>query len=161
MDSGMKTITSLVFVVVAAACAACATHEPATSSTAPRTLPALPVPQTYTPSQLAALRRTPGGDYPGYQRIVIDDGQTRYCRRATADSQSDSGVVCLREAQLWAEQLIAQRQRLVAQEQKQLAAVAQLNALQDQSRTSGTTQLESQENSQAQVQSNMVNMPMH
>jgi hypothetical protein len=147
MESGMKTIRSFVFVTVAAACAGCATHEPGSSGTTAHTLPAFPQPQTYSAAQLAALRKTPGGDYPGYQRIVVD-GQARYCRRNLATGlglNAESKVICITEAQVWAEQ---QRAQLLA------------SAQQEQLRRSGTEQLESQEAWRQQAQSNAVNNPM-
>lgn len=141
----MKTITSFVFVVIAAAGAACATHEPTTSSTAPRTIPALPQPQTYSKAQLAALRKTPGGNYPGYQHIVVD-GQNLYCRKNLAtDSNAERSVRCLTEAQLWAEQLRAQ----------ELA-----NAQEQDLRRSGTEQIENQEAWRQQAQNIAVNNPV-
>ena len=141
----MKTITSCVLVVVAAASAACATHEPATSSAASHTLPALPQPQTYSPAQLTALRKTPGGNYPGYQRIMVD-GQTRYCRRSrVTGSNTESKVVCVTEAQIWSEQLRAQ----------QLASV-----IEDDSRRSGTAQIENQEAARQLIQNIAANNPV-
>jgi hypothetical protein len=154
MESGMTTITGFVFVMVAAACAACATHGPATSSTA-RTLPALPQPQIYSASQLAALRRTPGGNYPGYQRIRVD-GQAHYCRKNRATgSDTESTVVCITEAQIWAEQLRVQ-ELASAQERAQELASAQEQDL----RRSGTQQIENQEASRQQLQSIAVNNPV-
>jgi hypothetical protein len=144
----MKTITSCIFVVVAAACAGCATHEPATSGTTGRTLPALPQPQTYSAATLAALRKTPGGTYPGYQRIVAD-GRNLYCRKNFAtESNTEGKVICLTEAQLWTEQLRAQER---AQE---------LANIQQDQRNSGTQQIQSQEGWRQLAQSNAVNNPV-
>jgi hypothetical protein len=153
MESGMKTITSFVFVVVAAACAGCATNEPATSFAAPRTLAALPQPQIYSAAQLNALRKTPGGNYPGYQHIVAD-GQNLYCRKnRTTDSNTETTVICLTEAQIWTEQLRAQ---VSALERAQQLASAQEQDL----RRSGTQQLESQEAALQQLQNVAVNYPV-
>jgi hypothetical protein len=145
MESGMKTITSCVVVAVAAACAGCATHAPAISGTAPGTVPALPVAHAYSAAQLAELRKTPGGEYPGYQRILVD-GQTRYCRKNLAtDSATDRPVICLTEAQLWAEQLRAQELASAQAEDR---------------RRDATQQLESQEAWRQQAQNIAVNNPV-
>ena len=96
----MKTITGFIFLVTAAACAACATREPPT-------LPSHPEAQA-TASELGALVKKPGDNYPGYQRIVVD-GQERYCRNDLATgSHTERKAVCLTEAQVKAEQLRAQ-----------------------------------------------------
>lgn len=102
VEIAMKMIRSFVFVGVAAVCAACATQPP-------RTVSALPQPPTAR-QILQPLAKSPSGDYPGYQRIVVD-GQTRYCRQnPTTDPETGSRVVCLTDAQLRTEHLLAQQQ---------------------------------------------------
>jgi hypothetical protein len=96
----MKTIRTFVFVVIPVVCAACATQQP-------RTISALPEPQTAQDVQ--QLQRLPDGNYLGYQRIMAN-GQDRFCRQTTSDSLSGSRVVCLTEAQVRTEQLLARDQ---------------------------------------------------
>jgi hypothetical protein len=97
----MKTVSSLVCVAVVAACAGCATAPP-------RTLSALPDPPTER-QMLQPLKKTASGDFPGYQRIVVDN-ETLYCRQnSKTNAQTGSRVVCLTEAQLRNEHLLALR----------------------------------------------------
>ena len=105
----MKTIRTLVFVVIPVVCAACATQQS-------RTISALPEPPTAQDMQ--RFQRSPNGDYPGYQRVVVD-GQEQFCRQATRGSLSESRVVCLTEAQLRTEHLLAQEQAQQLQRQLQ------------------------------------------
>ena len=94
----MKTIRTFVFVVIPVVCAACAIQQP-------RTISALPEPSKWQ-EDLQQLQRLPNGNYPGYQRIMVN-GQERLCRQTTSDSRSGSRVVCLTEAQLRTEHLQA------------------------------------------------------
>ena len=95
----MGTIRSFAFAGAAAALAACATQPS-------RTLPALPDPPAALQLQ-QPLVKTPSGDYPDYQRIVVD-GQELYCRQnQTKNPRTDSKVTCLTEAQLQTEHLLA------------------------------------------------------
>ena len=72
----MKTISGFILVMVAAACAACATQ---------RTLPSHPVVQS-------------GGYIPGYQHVLVD-GQDRYCY--AKGSGTERKAICLTDAAVW------------------------------------------------------------
>jgi hypothetical protein len=122
LESGMKTIRTFVFVVIPVVCAACATQQP-------RTISALPEPPTA--QEMQQLKRLPNGSYPGYQRIMVY-GQEQFCRQAAPDgvvrdstclhvrtyeittrvSLSESRVVCLTEAELRIEHVVALKQQL-------------------------------------------------
>ncbi len=100
----MKTITRFVFVLVAAVLTACATQPP-------RTLSALPDPPSARQIQ-GSLWKSSSGDYPGYQRILVD-GQERYCRQNPGMSRhAESRLVCLTEAQVRTEHMLAQQSQL-------------------------------------------------
>jgi hypothetical protein len=105
----MKTIRAFVFVVIPVICAACATQQP-------RTISALPEPPTA--QGLQQLQRLPNGNYPGYQRIMVN-GQEQFCRQTTRSSQSESRVACLTEAQLRTGRLLALEQEDLLQRQLQ------------------------------------------
>ena len=93
----MKTIRTFVFAVIPVMCAACATQPPRTISA----LPELP-----TAQDLQQFQRLPNGNYPGYQRIVVN-GQEKFCRQTLTGSLSESRVFCLTETQLGTERLVA------------------------------------------------------
>ena len=152
----MKPITSFALVAVAASLAACATRKPAASTAPPRTVPALPEARTYSAAQLAALQAAPGGEYPGYQRIMVE-GQVRYCRKNLATgSPTESMAICLTEAGLWAEQ----RRALLEQARAQADELLRAGNIQLQN-NDGTIQLQNQESWRQLVQSAAVNMPVH
>ncbi len=105
----MKAINGLVYLAIAGACTGCATPSP-------RTVSALPDPPSAV-QVLQPLMKTPSGDYIGYQRIVVD-GQQRYCRQnLTKNPQTESRVVCITEAQLRTEHLLAQERAQLRQTQ--------------------------------------------
>ena len=129
----MKAIRTFLFVVIPLVCAACATQHP-------RTISALPEPPTAR--DLQQFQRLPNGNYPGYQRIMVN-GQEQFCRQksgffvngavqdvsgglraltdavATRDGLSESRVVCLTEAQVRTERLLALEQAQLLQRQLQ------------------------------------------
>ena len=97
----MKTINGFIFLVVAAACTACATQ-----------------PQTI------ASHPEAGRQYPGY-RLVMVSGQPRYCY--AVDSGTDRKAVCLTEAQV--RQELAARQAPVAENYSSLRSPLFPNAV--------------------------------
>ena len=82
----MKTINGFIFLVVAAACTACATQP-----------------------QSIASHPEAGRQYPGY-RLVMVSGQPRYCY--AVGSGTDRKAVCLTEAQVRQELTARQAARL-------------------------------------------------
>ncbi len=115
----MKTFTGFIFLAAVAACTLCAAQTPATSSAPaaaaessatatdvpPRTLSSHP--DTPGAPQSAPPQNRPGGDYVGYQRIVVN-GRELYCRNDKATgSHTERNAVCMTEAQVKAEQLRA------------------------------------------------------
>jgi hypothetical protein len=93
----MKTIRTFVFVVIPVVCAACASERP-------RTISALPEPPTE--QDLQYLQRLPDGNYPGYQRIMVN-GQERFCRQVPRGLLPESRVLCLTEPELRTVRLLA------------------------------------------------------
>ena len=96
----MKAIRTFVFVVIPVACAACATQQP-------RTISALPEPPTV--QDRLQFQRLPTGNYPGYQRIVVN-GLEQFCRQTSRDLLSEGRVICLTEAELRTVHLLALEQ---------------------------------------------------
>lgn len=65
------------------------------------------------------LQRLPDGNYPGYERIVVN-GQERFCRQVPRGLLPESRVLCLTEPELELEtaHLLAREQALQLQLQE-------------------------------------------
>ena len=112
----MKRLISLVVLTAAAACAACASQAPATSTmagssherAAPAASNASPTAPSAAPTASAAPQKAPNALPEGYKRVVMN-GEEKFCITEYApNSRVDKHTTCLTKAQLDAKQNDAQ-----------------------------------------------------
>jgi len=119
----MKLLTSLVILTAAAACAACASQAPATSTMAgsshesvapaasnvpPAASNASPTASSASPTASAAPQKATSALPEGYKRVVMN-GEEKFCITEYApNSRVDKHTTCLTKAQLDAKQNDAQ-----------------------------------------------------